>query len=455
MTYKVRNISLEVEYNINDWSLVSYIENTLKKEWYPIRWAIVSWKKIWNWSYVYSIESTVIHWFSSKFSHEEVISKDIHNNIFVHIVPTWIQASIWWSLWDAMPINTVLGSLWTLVTHPNVCNAWPILVWGRNDFLYVEWSALDSWASWKCNLNPNQETKIWVIIDGSVKETTMWNRAVNAVQWFWAHTWTPIVWYEFTNNEILPKVTVTQSGACVWEVGNIQTILDAAQVLIDRWANRIAVFTYVDTPKDYRTEYFDWNFPNPVWWVESIISHSITQNFWIVSAHGPLVDEEEEKMLWESGIVTPAAWLESANPFYPLCVLRGLMDAPGLTTRDEGISFLNTTVVFVPATALWWVSVLKAIEKSVPIFAIEENTTIMSCSSIIFSSNSIFVLKSYLIGIWMILESQKRWDSSIITMRSIFESVSHDQLENKASMYVSSLNIDPSSLSSKQSKLWQ
>ncbi len=443
----ISNHEFNIDIDSTNTDLVTEIELVLKEKGIPLRWFITKVKKKGT-KYSVRVEATIIKDKSESFKIKKLSDTDINSNdsIFVNIVPTGIQASIGGSLGDAMPVNNFLSSIGNLVTHPNVCNGGPLLLADRKSFLYTEGFALDLWSKGEINLQSATGHKIGVIIDSGVNDKWTLDRTMNAIQGFYAHTGANIIGIEMTKSPIGGKIRKNESGAFGGDVKNIDTVFNSTKSLIKKGATAIAVFSYIEVNNKDWTQYFKDNLPNPVGGVETIISHSITRKFGIPAAHGPLVKKNEDNFIRNVGQVRPPAALEAASPFYIWCVLRGLQDAPVLTSpKSKGISFTNVSVLLCPATSLGGIPMLQAKKENIPIIAIKQNTTVLNVTAKDLNYSNVIEVESYVIaaGILVIAKNQK--DFSLTNLKKISQR-SEKSLKKIGTEYFKSIEINPLSV---------
>ncbi len=403
---------------------VEYIELELQKIGIPLRWYIVDSVKS-DTGYRVAVEVVFDSSDTSQKSlpsYSSVSEKSNSSPVIVHIVPTGIGASVGGSLGDAMPVNLFLSKIGTLVTHPNSCNGGPLLLADQGSLQYVEGYTLDEWIKGNLSLLPvKNNQKIGVVLDSGADTWTI-DRAVNAINGFYAHTGSSIVAIQKTAVPVNPIVLKTTEGAFTGKVENIETIFEAVEKLVEKGANRIALFTHVKVENNDWLEYFKGNVPNPVGGVEALMSHLITKRFGIMSAHGPLVSQEEEVFIQSVGRVLPEAALEAASPFYLWCVLRGLQDSPDIFNYSESTNLISSndvSVVICPASSLGGIPMLKAEELGKPILAVKNNNTVLNVSAGMLGMENVIEIESFVHVAGLLVKAKEAGDFSLNNLRNI------------------------------------
>ena len=435
-------------------NICSFIEKEILKFGSPIRWYISSTKP--NEEYIEIsveaiIDDSIINPEKNIESPPKFESKNSHSKkqpVFMHIVPTGVQAAVGGSLGDAMPVNIFLSNIGTLLTHPNTCNGGPLLIADRNSLQYVEGNSLNELMRGNISLRPaNYEQKIGVIIDSGVNDKWTMDRAYNAVNGFYAHTGVNIIGILETADSVGSTIHQNTAGAFTGKVENLNTIFEAAEKLIAKGANRLAIFTYVAVEDRYWTGYFNGNLPNPVGGVEAIISHSVSKKFGILSAHGPLVKQEEEIFIESAGRVSPEMALEAASPFYLWCVLRGLQESPAIELRHSAsansISREDISVIICPAGTLGGIPMLKAEEYGIPILAIKQNTTVLNVSAESLGLKNTIELDSYVEAAGLLAIAKEQNDFSLQSLINIME---QNDIYKIGKEFLSQLGINPNAV---------
>jgi len=300
------------------------------------------------------------------------------NNDFIAacIIPTGIGASIGGYAGDASPYINLLSKVCPVITNPNSVNA--AIFSGINDnILYTEGYAIDMFFKEEIALRPSKFNKIGVIFDKAIPEKVL-NVHINTINSVKSTYGINILGYELTEEEAGVDFNVSESGISTGELKNPDTLINSARKLIDKGAEAIAVVCYFDTPDDF--DYANGSGIDPVGGVEAVISHILTREFNVPVAHAPAFDENS--LIISSEIVNKKAAAEYITPTFLPCILLGLYNAPkiieNLSLRESDITLKNIKALVIPYDCMGGLPVLKAIEKNIPVIAVEENKTVLN-----------------------------------------------------------------------------
>ncbi|PAX60349.1 DUF3326 domain-containing protein [Brunnivagina elsteri] len=205
------------------------------------------------------------------------------------IIPTGIGAAIGGYAGDALPVAKAMSQVVDrLITHPNVMNG-AMLYWNIPNSLYVEGYGLDKLAAGEWGLRPVHQNKIGLILDQGI-EPELRLRQLQAGDAARATLGLSLTDYVITDAELNVEVRTAASGASWGTIGNPDSLLRAADVLINQTgANAIAVVARfpeeVDAVADYN--YRMGKGVDPIAGAEAVISHLIVREFQIPCAHAP------------------------------------------------------------------------------------------------------------------------------------------------------------------------
>ncbi len=397
----------------------------------PLRWAVVRAK--YEAGSSFDVEGTVLAGGSSRaaFPTKLLRKKQLpaHDMVVMHIVPTGVRAAVGGSLGDAMPVNMALSRLGALVvTHPNTCNGGPYNPIDPERMFYVEGFTLDEFASGNVLLEPIPANQIGVIIDQGSGDKWAIDLALNQVSALYADCGLHIAGVEITDEPVGGRAVVSrESGAMTGEVKNIETVFRAAEHLIAKGASAIAVFTFVDTPENYWTQYFGGDFPNPVGVVEANISRSLAFRFGLPSAHAPLLTKAEVDFLQSRGIVkNPAAAGDAAVPFYIGSVLRGLQQAPrpvssrAIYKSEEALHFNSVSALICPASCMGGIPMMRAEDSGIPIIGVRQNKTVLEVSASSLGYYHALEVDSYLGAIGLLMLARGKGDFSSAALKELY-----------------------------------
>lgn len=307
------------------------------------------------------------------------------NNDFIAacIIPTGIGACIGGYAGDASPYINLLSKVCPIITNPNSVNA--AVFSGINDnILYTEGYAIDMFFKEEIALIPSKFNKIGVIFDKAIPKKVL-NVHINTLNAVKSTYGINILGYEITEENAGVDFNISASGISTGDLKNPDTLINSARKLINKGAEALAVVCYFNTPED--SDYAKGNGIDPVGGIEAIISHILTREFKVPVAHAPAFDENS--LVISSAIINKKASAEYITPTFLPCVVLGLYNAPEILDiwplKDPNSKFNGSLItleslkaLIMPYDCLGGVPVLKAIEKNIPIIAVEENKTILN-----------------------------------------------------------------------------
>lgn len=269
------------------------------------------------------------------------------------IIPTGIGASIGGFAGDASPYVNLLSKVSSVITNTNAVNA--AVFSGVNDnVLYTEGWALDAFFRKDIVFRPHKYNKIGVIFDKDIPEN-MLNVHINTINAVKSTYGINIIGYD---------------------------TVDKAEELIKKGAEALAVVYYFDLPEN-DDDYALHGGVDPIGKREAEISHEFTQRFKIPVAHAPAFPESE--LIIDPKIVDKRAAAEYITPTFLPCILLGLYNAPHLVDRDKSkdtdIKLDAVKAVIMPYNCLDSPPVWAALEKNIPIIAVEENKTVLDSTA--------------------------------------------------------------------------
>lgn len=295
--------------------------------------------------------------------------------VSVFIVPTGVGASIGGFAGDASPAVNLISKICPVIANPNVVNAAVFSGINPNIF-YTEGYTIDSFFKGEIALRSSKHNKIGVIFDKAIPEKVL-NVHINTLNAVKTVYGLDILGYEITGKEVGVTFSVLQTGISTGNIENPDTLLKSASNLIKNGAEAIAVICYFEDSDD--DNYANGQGVDPVGGVEAIISHLIGKEFNIPVAHAPAFGEESLSI--SSEIVDKRASAEYITPTFLPCILLGLNNAPKMITISDSnifdIALDSIKSLIVPFDALGNIPVLKAIEKNIPIIAVQDNKTVL------------------------------------------------------------------------------
>ena len=300
------------------------------------------------------------------------------------IVPTGVGASIGGFAGDASRAARKISQKCELIVNPNVVNA-ACFSGITENMLYVEGYSLDRFFKGEICLERSRNNKIGIIFDKAIKPNVL-NVHINTMNAVEVVYGLNIIGYEITEESVGVDFFVDKSGVSMGNVKNLLTLKNAAQKLIDKGAEAIAIVCRF--PDEQGDDYANGVGVDPVGGVEAIISHYISKEFSIPCAHAPAFDD----IAISTDIVDKRCSAEYITPTFLPCILIGLNQAPKLT--KSGISINDLDFVVVPYNSLGGIPVLEASKRRIKIYALRENQTVLDVTPMNFL-NTCDIINTY------------------------------------------------------------
>lgn len=304
------------------------------------------------------------------------------------IVPTGVGATIGGFAGDASYWARRFASKFQLIVNPNVVNA-GCFSGITPEMLYVEGYTLDEFFKGNCKLKKvTKKNKIGVIFDKAIPKgiLNVHINTINAVKTIYG---CDIIGYDITDDEAGVEFSIDSSNISTGHVKNITTILNSGKRLLERGAEALAIVCRFED--DDFDDYSSGIGVDPVGGVEAIISHYISRELKVPSAHSPAFDD----ITISQEIVDERCSAEYITPTYLPCILLGLSQAPQIVSNNlDGLSINNLDFVIMPYNCLGSIPVLKALENNIDIYAIGENKTVLDITPDKIS-NKIINVKTY------------------------------------------------------------
>lgn len=297
----------------------------------------------------------------------------------VLIVPTGVGASIGGFAGDASPAVNLVSKVCPVITNPNTVNG-AVFSGINENILYTEGYAIDSFFKGEIALRPSENNKIGIIFDKAIPEPVL-NVHINTINAVKAVYGINILDYHVTKEDVRVNFSVSENGISTGNIENTDTLINAAQDLIEKGAEALGVVCYFEEPED--DDYSKGFGVDPVGGVEAVISHILTRKFNIPVAHAPAFGVESLKISTE--IVDKRAAAEYITPTFLPCILLGLNNAPKLVNiskkENTDITLNSIKALIMPYDSLGGIPVLKAIEGDISVIAVKENKTILDVTS--------------------------------------------------------------------------
>lgn len=313
----------------------------------------------------------------------------IGEKLGVFIVPTGVGASVGGFAGDASCVARAFSEKSKLIVNPNVVNAGVFS--GINDnMFYVEGYALDEFFKGNIQIKPSCNNKIGIIFDKAISQDVL-NIHLNTVGAVKTVYGVDVIGYEMTDEDVGVEFFVNESGISTGAVKNPETLYTAAERLLNRGTEAIAIVCLFDDPEEDNEAYAEGIGVDPVGGVEGIISHCISRKFKIPCAHSPAFSDYSIS----TDLVNPKAASEYITPTFLPCVLLGLNNAPAIV-KEGGISIHEVDYLVMPYNSLGSTPVFEALKRGIKVYAVKENKTLLDVTNEkLFKSDKIIEVETY------------------------------------------------------------
>ena len=315
----------------------------------------------------------------------------------LNIIPTGVDCSIGGYAGDGAPATNLLASTVDyLITNPNAVNASDFIRLSDN-IIYTDGGTIDQFMRGYADLHVPYSNRIGLIIEQS--DPWMIDVIFNVVNTVRAVHGVDIADCVVTDQPIGGRCVINDSGAVTGTIDNPQAIYRAAEKLIARGANAIAVTSNIkDLPLTDYALHFDGRFPNPVGGVEAIISYQIARRYQLPTAHAPLINIKELDL--RHRVVDARGAGEFVSTSGLACILIGLRRAPQISLNHAGaistaITQNNLLAVVVPASCLGGIPQLYAQARGTPVIAVRGNDTILDVTQSKLGLSNVIEVNSY------------------------------------------------------------
>lgn len=313
------------------------------------------------------------------------------------IVPTGIGASVGGYAGDASTWARRFAQESTLIVNPNVVNA-GCFSGITDNMLYVEGYSLDEFFKGKISLQPSKNNKIGVVFDKNISKEVL-NIHINTINAVKTVYDIDIIGYEITKEDIGVDFYVDESNISTGRVKNISTLLDASKKLLEKGAEAIALVCRF-TDDNENEDYANGIGVDPIGGVEAIISHYISRELKIPTAHAPAFED----FSISTELINPKASAEYITPTFLPCVLLGLNNAPKIISNCKNfLNIDNLDFLIMPYNSLGSIPIFECIKRGIKIFAIEENKTVLNITDdILLINDGIVKVNGYEKGLELI-----------------------------------------------------
>ena len=312
----------------------------------------------------------------------------------VLLIPTGIGAELGGHCGDGNAVARLIASSCdTLITHPNVVNASDINEMTENT-LYVEGSIITRLLMGQLGLQKVRANKILMLMDEHEDELFN-NEIVNAVSS--ARISLGISCDVIKMKDRINSISLySGSGRAVGQVENIEKLFGIIKKYMQNY-DAIGLSTFIKVPDQFHKMYFtEDDMINPWGGIEAMLTHSISLEFNIPSAHSPMMSSREVMDL-EVGIVEPRKAPETSSVTYLHCILKGLYKSPRLVPFDKGLNVEDISCLIIPDGCVG-LPTLAAIEHEIPVIAVRENKNRMqnNLEEYPFKQGKLFIVDNYL-----------------------------------------------------------
>lgn len=292
------------------------------------------------------------------------------------IVPTGIGASIGGFAGDASKWARKISKKCKLIVNPNVVNA-ACFSGITDNMLYVEGYTLDNFFKGNCFLKESYNNKVGVVFDKAIQQDVL-NIHINTINAVKTVYDIDILGYEITEAPVGVEFFIDRTGTSAGNVKNLGTLKEAAEKLINKGCNAIAIVCHF--PEDDGEDYARGIGADPVGGVEAIISHYISKELQVPCAHAPAFSD----YTISSDIVDSRCSAEYITPTFLPCILLGLAQAPLITSNKQDIKNSDIDFLVLPYNSLGCIPALEFSGMGKKIYAIKENNTILNITPVNF-----------------------------------------------------------------------
>jgi Protein of unknown function (DUF3326) len=320
------------------------------------------------------------------------------------LIPTGVGAAIGGYAGDALPVARAIAAVVDhLITHPNVLNG-ASLYWQMPNVHYVEGFALDQFALGNWGLRPVHQNRIGVIFDCGI-EPELYGRQLQAIAAAKATLGIDITETIQTDRALGVTLKTGNSGATWGTIAQPDSLLRAAETLIKtKKVDAIAVIArFADELTAALQNYRQGQGVDALAGAEAVISHLISREFAIPTAHAPALSP----LPLDLTISDRACAEEIGYTFLP-CVLVGLSRAPRLVQSNfqaNDLTVNDLDLAISPQSACGGAGLLAIAARNIPLILVEQNTTtlkVLPSDLRLESMTKVIKVKNYLEAIGII-----------------------------------------------------
>ena len=299
--------------------------------------------------------------------------------IICFMIPTGIGCEIGGHAGDASAVLKLTASLCDkVITHPNVVNASDLNEMPSNA-LYVEGSHLTELLMGTIGLSEVRANKVLVVIDADKTNNGIFkNAALNSVNA--ARSVLGLDADTATLNVPVRMNGGIKNNKALGHVNNIKHLYEYLKGLA--WSyDAVALTSPIAVGLDVHKEYISskGEMINPWGAAEAMLTHFVSQQFDLPSAHAPMM--EDEKLLgMDFGVVDSRIAPELVSLTFLHCILKGLHKAPkivrdyALMNNPNVLSAKDISVLVVPDGILG-LPILAALHQGIKVIAVKNKNT--------------------------------------------------------------------------------
>ena len=305
------------------------------------------------------------------------------------IVPTGIGASIGGFAGDASQYAKKIANEFGLIINPNVVNA-ACFSGITNNMLYVEGWGISQFVKGNLKLMPSKNNKIGVIFDKAIPKDIL-NIHINTINAMKCVYGFDIEDFVITEENVGIEYFITSDNISTGGISNPETLINAAENLIKKGVQTIAVVCFFDEIKEDNEDYEKGIGVDVVGGIEGVISHYISQKTFIPTVHAPAFANSN---ITDMQIVSPKAAAEYVTPTFLPCLFFGLNNAP-LYSKTQGLTNKQILALIMPYNSLGSSVVFDCLEKNIPVIAVKENKTCLNINCNNLEINDIIHANTY------------------------------------------------------------
>ncbi len=286
--------------------------------------------------------------------------------MYAFSIPTGIGAEFGGYAGDAGVIARKFAKHFDLIVNPNVVNAGSITALTDN-MIYLEGYAFDKYLTGELHLKKREITKLGVILDIGIPNDVL-NIHLNTIE-----AYRIVKGYDicvaYTKKPVGIEFSI-HGGVSTGCVKNPSALLEAARELLLMEVDAIAIVCYFPDTED--SDYMQGIGIDPIGGIEGVLSHLISSEFNVPSAHAPAFSSLDISFKLEN----PKLSAETVSATYLPCVLDGLMQSPSYYFKKPSGALRLPNGLIVPSGALGSYGVLGAIKNNIPIYAVKNKSVL-------------------------------------------------------------------------------